>query len=156
MNKEIERKYLLKGNFKEYSSKSFRIKQAYLSSKSERSVRVRTKNEKAFLTIKGKSNDEGTTRFEFEKEISIEEAKNLFEICEPGIIDKIRYIVHVGKHIWEIDEFMGKNKGLLIAEIELQNKDEEFEKPDWLGEEVTGNKKYYNSYISNKPYSLWS
>ena len=152
MNKEIEHKFLVKGDFKKDAKSFHRITQAYLSSVPERSVRVRRKDDKAFLTIKGKSNAAGTVRFEFEKEISLVDAENLFKICEPGIIDKIRYIIPAGKHFWEIDEFLGKNKGLLIAEIELQHEDETFEKPDWLGKEVTGDKRYFNAYISNNPY----
>ncbi len=145
---EIERKFLVCGDFLPFAVKSFRITQGYLSSAPERSVRVRVKGEKAFLTIKGMSNSAGLSRFEWEKEISIPEAKSLLAICEKGQIDKTRYLVPVGAHTYEVDVFHGNNEGLIIAEIELGAEDEKFEKPAWLGEEVTGNVKYYNSALS--------
>ena len=153
MNKEIERKFLVSGEFKSSAVKSYKIIQAYLSSVPERSVRVRIKGEKAFLTIKGIGNKSGVSRFEFEKEISVSEAKNLLKICEPGIIEKTRYIIPYGNHIFEVDEFYGKNEGLIIAELELQDENEDYEKPEWLGKEVTGDKRYYNVYLSNNPFS---
>ncbi len=155
MGKEIERKFLVLGEFKHLASKNTRIIQAYLSSIHERTVRVRILGDKGYLTIKGKSNDSGTTRFEWEKEISVTEAEELMKICEPGVIDKTRFLVVVGQHTFEVDEFYGENNGLIVAEIELSYEEEFFEKPEWLGEEVTGDVKYYNSMLMKNPYSKW-
>ncbi|MBF0761492.1 CYTH domain-containing protein [Dysgonomonas mossii] len=152
---EIERKFLVKGNYKEYAYAHEEIVQGYLSSLKERTVRVRIKGEKAYITIKGISNESGITRFEWEKEISINDARELLKLCEPGIIDKIRYYIKSDKHTFEIDEFNGENQGLVMAEIELSSEDEQFEKPDWLGEEVTGDLRYYNSSLTKLPYSKW-
>ncbi len=153
---EIERKFLVKNNgFKKESVKELRITQGYLSSVPERTVRVRIKGEKGFLTIKGMGNESGATRFEWEKEISVKETKELLKICEPGIIDKTRYNVKHGDHIFEVDEFYGDNEGLTVAEVELSSEDEKYDKPDWLGEEVTGDIKYFNSMLMKNPYSSW-
>ena len=153
---EIERKFLLNSqDFKATASKKLRIVQGYLNSKPERTVRVRIKGEKGFLTIKGKSNDSGMSRFEWEKEIPVSEAELLLKLCEPGTIEKLRYEVSFKNHLFEVDEFLGDNEGLLLAEVELTSEEEEFERPSWLGEEVTGNKKYYNSYLSKFPYKEW-
>jgi adenylate cyclase len=121
----------------------------------ERTVRIRIRDEKGFLTIKGNTNTSGLSRFEWEKEIPVDEAKALLHLCEKGVIDKIRYEVKVGRHIFEVDEFYGENKGLIVAEIELQSENETFEKPIWLGKEVTHEIKYYNSYLSKKPFLEW-
>jgi adenylate cyclase len=153
---EIERKFLVKNT--DYKTQAFsqnRIAQGYLSSVPERTVRVRTKGDKGFLTIKGKGNETGTTRMEWEKEITVAEAEMLLAICEPGAIDKIRHEVQVGSHIYEVDEFFGENAGLTVAEIELSDENEAFEKPEWLGEEVTGQEQYYNAYLSRNPYTTW-
>jgi CYTH domain-containing protein len=151
---EIERKFLVKDNsFLDDFSRSNRIVQGYLSSHPERTVRVRIKGENGYLTIKGKS--EGFSRYEWEKEINFEEAEKLLQLCESGVIDKIRYDVIVGTHIFEVDVFYGENEGLVLAEIELQTEDETFEKPNWLGEEVTEDIKYYNSYLSKNPFKTW-
>ena len=156
MKIEIEKKFLIKSmNFKQDSYKKIRITQRYLSSLPERSIRIRIGGDKAFITIKGKSNKTGMSRSEWEKDISIEDAHDLFKICEPGVIDKTRYLVKSGKHIIEIDEYYGENKGLIVAEIELLSEEESFEKPDWLGDEITGDMKYYNSYLMKHPYSKW-
>ncbi len=155
MGKEIERKFLVEGDFKKESIKSIEITQAYLSSVPERSVRIRITDQKAFITIKGKSNKSGISRFEWEKEIDVAEAKELLKICEPGAIIKTRYQVEAGNHLFEVDEFHGENAGLVIAEIELAFENEVFEKPDWLGQEVTGQNKYYNAQLSLFPYSKW-
>lgn len=155
-NYEIERKFLVKSNtFKKDSFKSVKIVQGFLSSVPERTVRVRIKGDNGFITVKGLGNVSGTTRFEWEKEISLNEAKDLLNLCEVGIIDKIRYLVRSGKHIFEIDEFFGDSIGLIIAEIELNNEKEQFDKPEWLGKEVTGVNKYYNSSLANNPYKDW-
>ena len=154
---EIERKFLVIGeNYKKEAQKSTRITQGYLSTDPERTVRVRIKGGKGFLTIKGKSNDSGTTRVEVEEEIAFAKAKMLLNLCLPGIIDKTRYEIPAGKHIWEVDEFYGENKGLTLAEIELNSENETFSKPDWIGNEVTGDKKYYNSQLSSNPYQHWN
>jgi len=156
MAQEIERKFLVKGDFKPFVTKSTRITQGYLSSVPERTVRVRIKGEKGFLTIKGIGNASGASRFEWEKEISVEEAKSLLELCEPGIIDKTRYIVpEESGLLFEVDEFYGDNDGLTVAEIELPTEDQPFTKPEWLGEEVTGDVKYFNSMLMKNPYKNW-
>lgn len=153
---ETERKFLVKGNaYKLQASTQKRIVQGYLSTDPERTVRVRIKGEQGFLTIKGKSNASGLSRMEWEKEITVEEANTLLPLCLPGVIDKIRYEIPVGKHLYEVDEFFGENTGLIIAEIELTDENESFAKPDWLGDEVTGDDRYYNAYISSRPFSTW-
>lgn len=155
MSHEIERKFLVKGDFKPFVSKQTRIVQGYLSSVPERTVRVRVKGEKGYLTVKGIGSESGATRYEWEKEIPVEEAQELMKICEPGVIDKIRYLVEVGKHTFEVDEFFGDNQGLIVAEVELQSEEEAFDKPDWLGIEVTGFTKYYNSMLMKNPFKRW-
>lgn len=153
---EIERKFLVRGEFKHLASKHERIIQGYLPSyASENTIRIRQKGEKAFITIKGQSSEDGTTRVEWEKEISMEDAENLFKLCEPDRIDKIRYYVPVGKFTFEVDVFSGDNEGLILAEIELNSPDEPFEKPQWLGKEVTGSIRYYNSQLIKYPFSKW-
>ncbi|MDI1307506.1 MAG: CYTH domain-containing protein [bacterium] len=153
---EIERKFLVKDDsFKRDAFTENHIAQGYLSSVPERTVRVRIKGKKGFLTIKGISNESGLSRFEWEKEIPVEEAKSLLLLCEKGVIDKTRFEVKLGNHIYEIDVFHGQNDGLIIAEIELGSENETFEKPNWLSNEVTNDKRYYNSYLSNNPYKNW-
>lgn len=153
---EIERKFLVNSKvFKDVAFKSTRITQGFLNTNKERTVRVRIKGEKGFITVKGLSNMEGLSRFEWEKEIDKVEAESLFALCEPGIIDKTRFEVKVGNHIFEVDEFHGDNEGLVMAEVELEAEDEVFNKPIWLSEEVTGNIKYYNSQLSKHPFKTW-
>ena len=153
---EIERKFLVSSNaFKNEAFKSTRIIQGFLNTHKERTVRIRLKGEKGFLTVKGKSSNDGLTRFEWEKEISKKEAESLLKLCESGIIDKTRYEVNVGNHIFEVDKFYGDNEGLIVAEVELRDENEAFEKPNWLAEEVTGNIKYYNSQLSKQPFNTW-
>jgi adenylate cyclase len=153
---EIERKFLVEStDFIKESTVNNRIVQGYLNSNPERTVRVRIKGNKGFLTIKGKGNENGTTRFEWEKEISLSEAEALLQLCESGIIDKIRYEIPLGKHTFEVDVFSGENQGLIIAEVELTSENEFFEQPNWLGKEVTGDKKYYNSHLSEHPFCSW-
>lgn len=153
---ETERKFLVVGDdYKASATAKFDIAQGYLSSHPERTVRVRTKGNKGFLTVKGKGNESGTTRLEWEKEISIEEAKMLLPLCEKGTIEKKRYEIPVGGHVYEVDEFYGDNEGLIIAEIELEDENERFDKPEWLGAEVTGDERYYNAYLSRHPYNEW-
>jgi len=155
MANEIERKFLVKGEFKNLASKETRIVQGYLSSIPERTVRVRIKGDKGFITIKGIGNTSGASRYEWEKEIPTNEVEELLKICEPGVIDKTRYLVKVSNHTFEVDEFYGENKGLTVAEIELSSESEAFEKPEWLGDEVTGDTKYYNSMLMKNPFTKW-
>ena len=156
MSVEIERKFLVKNNdFKNECHAQKNIKQGYLNSDKNRTVRIRISDESAFITIKGKSNSAGTTRFEWEKEIKKQDAENLLLICESSIIDKTRYLITVGNHTFEVDEFYGDNKGLIIAEVELNSENESFTKPNWLDKEVTGKVKYYNSSISKHPFKDW-
>ena len=153
---EIERKFLVTSDaYKTESFKQSRIVQGFLNTHKERTVRVRICGDKGFLTIKGASSDDGLSRFEWEKELSVMDCEVLLKLCEKGIIDKIRYEVKRGNHVFEVDEFSGDNEGLVIAEIELSNETEAFEKPFWLGKEVTGDIRYYNSQLSKQPYKAW-
>jgi len=156
MAQEIEKKFLVKGNFKPLVVKETRITQGYLSSVPERTVRVRIKGDKGFMTIKGIGNESGASRYEWEREISVEDTNALLGICEPGVIDKTRFIVKADNDlVFEVDEFYGENEGLTVAEIELPSEDTEFSKPEWLGEEVTGDVKYYNSMLMKNPFKNW-
>lgn len=156
MAQEIERKFLVKNSdYKKESFKETKIIQGFLSTVPERTVRIRIKGDKGFITIKGIGNESGTSRYEWEKEISIEDATDLLKISEPGVIDKTRYNVKSGNHTFEVDEFYGENDGLTVAEVELDSEDEAFKKPEWLGEEVTGGVKYYNSMLMKNPYKKW-
>lgn len=153
---EIERKFLVKSEaFKDEAFNSYHIKQGFLNSHPERTVRIRLKKEKGIITVKGKSTSDGLSRFEWEKEIPKQEAETLLQLCEKGIIDKTRYEIKVGNLTFEVDEFYGDNQGLIIAEVELDYETESFEKPDWLGDEVTGNVRYYNSNLSKVPFRDW-
>jgi adenylate cyclase len=156
MGKEIERKFLVKGDFKPFVTKETRITQGYLSSIPERTVRVRIKGENGFITIKGIGNESGASRFEWEKEIPVSEVNELLKLCEPGVIDKTRFIVPEKTGLkFEVDEFYGDNQGLTVAEIELPSEGIDFVKPDWLGKEVTGDVRYYNSMLMKNPYKNW-
>lgn len=155
MAQEIERKFLVKGDFKSLAVKSTRITQGYLSSAPERTVRVRIKGEKGYITIKGMGDASGASRYEWEKEIPVSEVEELLKLCEPGVIDKTRYLVPVGNHTYEVDEFYGDNEGLTVAEVELGSIDEAFDKPEWLGQEVTGDVKYFNSMLMKNPFKNW-
>ena len=156
-NLEIERKFLVTGPFKDKAYDATRIQQGYIASGRGRTVRVRVRGDKGYLTIKGPSNLAGLARFEWEKEISVSDAHELMRICEPGIIDKTRYLVKSpdGRHVWEVDEFYGENEGLVMAEIELDDEDESYSKPDFIGREVTGDRRFYNSHLRQNPYKLW-
>lgn len=154
---EIERKFLVDSDdFKKEASKKSLFIQAYLNTHSERTIRIRISDDKGFMTIKGKSSENGLSRFEWEKEIPLNEAKELLKLCEPGKIEKYRYLIEFGNHIYEVDEFLEENDGLILAEIELQQEDESFKKPSWLGKEVTGNLDYYNSNLITNPYKNWN
>lgn len=152
---EIERKFLVIGDFRSEVIESVNIRQGYLASAPERTVRVRIKGNRGFLTVKGKTDASGTGRFEWEKEIDNEEAEDLLKLCEPGIIEKTRHIINAGNHTFEVDEFRGENNGLIIAEVELTSAVEAFDKPSWLGPEVTHDHRYYNSWLSKNPFRLW-
>lgn len=155
MPQEIERKFLVTGEYKSKAYSQSRIVQGYISSARGRTVRVRIRDGKGYLTIKGASNVSGTSRYEWEKELPLCEAEELMKICEPGVIDKTRYLVHSGKHVFEVDEFYGENEGLVVAEVELAAEDEAFVKPDFIGREVTGDVRYYNSQLMQRPYKSW-
>ena len=155
MAQEIERKFLVIGDFKSQAFEQSRIIQGYISSARGRTVRVRIRNGRGYLTIKGASNESGTSRDEWEKELSLHEAEELMKLCEPGVIDKTRYLVRSGEHIFEVDEFYGENEGLIVAEVELNAEDEAFVKPSFIGQEVTGDVRYYNSQLMKKPYTTW-
>ncbi len=157
MAQETEKKFLVSGEFKNEVFHAFHIVQGYLSSAKEHTVRIRIRDNQGFITIKGKTNETGASRFEWEREIPLDEARQLIEICEPGVIDKTRYLIKNtdGKHIWEVDVFHGDNDGLTIAEIELDDEHETFDKPAWLGEEVTPDPRYFNASLSKNPYKNW-
>lgn len=153
MGKEIERKFMVKeGAWR--NAKGTKYRQGYLNSAKERNVRVRTMEDKAYLTIKGIAI--GASRMEFEYEIPLQDAEELLEICEKPLIEKTRYKVQEGGFVWEVDEFFRENQGLIIAEVELESEDQEFPKPDWVGKEVTGDPRYFNSNLINNPYTNWS
>lgn len=156
MSQEIERKFLVKdSSYKDMAVSSSRIIQGYICSERGRTVRVRIRDNKGFLTIKGASADNGLSRYEWEHEITVDEARELMKLCQPGMIDKTRYLVKFGKHIFEVDEFYGENEGLVVAEVELATVDEKHEVPPFLGEEVTGQVKYYNSFLMKCPFKTW-
>lgn len=155
MGYEIERKFLVNGDYKSHSFKNFRIKQGYLALSGVTIVRVRIKGEKAFVTIKSALEENKIKRNEWEYEIPVQDAEEMLLLCEEAVIEKTRYLIKAGKHIFEVDDFEGENEGLVIAEIELESEDEPYEKPGWLGPEVTGNVRYYNSFLSIHPYSEW-
>jgi CYTH domain-containing protein len=152
---EIERKFLVTGPYRDLATHTERIVQGYLSSVPERSVRVRIAGEHAYLTVKGRGSASGVSRFEWEREIPVADAEALLALCEPGVIDKVRHTVPDGGHTFEVDEFHGSNEGLVIAELELQAEDEVFSRPAWLGDEVTGDFRYYNASLARRPYSTW-
>lgn len=152
---EIERKFLVAGPYKQLAASHSRIVQGYICSGRGRTVRVRIRDDRGFLTIKGPSFDGGLSRYEFEKEITFAEARDLMRLCEPGIIDKVRWLVPWGNHTYEVDEFFGENEGLTVAEVELCSPDEPFERPPFLGDEVTGDRRYYNSALRICPFKQW-
>ncbi|RNL92987.1 CYTH domain-containing protein [Sinomicrobium pectinilyticum] len=153
---ETERKFLVRSDgFKKEAKSATRIVQGFLNTDPERTVRIRIKGDKGFITVKGKSDAGGMSRYEWEKEIPAGEAEELLLLCEKGIIEKTRYEIPNGKHFFEVDAFAGENTGLIVAEIELFSEQDEFDRPDWLGEEVTGDRRYYNSQLSRNPYSTW-
>lgn len=155
-NIEIERKFLVRDDsYRHLAYDSSRIKQGYICSGHGRTVRVRIRGDRGYLTIKGASDEKGLSRYEFEKEITLDEAEQLFKLCEPGVIDKTRFLVKSGCHVFEVDEFYGDNEGLVIAEVELQAEDEAFEKPSFIAKEVTGDRRFYNSHLRKFPFVIW-
>lgn len=155
MPQEIERKFLVTGEYKSLAFARNHIVQGYLSSARGRTVRVRICNNQGFLTIKGPSGVSGLGRYEWEHEIPLGEARELMELCEPGVIDKTRWLVKSGRHIFEVDEFHAENEGLVVAEVELSHEDEAYKKPPFIGNEVTGDVRYYNSFLTKWPYTTW-
>ncbi|MBQ7180304.1 MAG: CYTH domain-containing protein [Bacteroidaceae bacterium] len=152
---EIERKFLVVGEFRDQAYSHSRIRQGYISSGNGKTVRVRIRDDRGYLTIKGPSDQAGLARYEFETEIPLSDALDLMKLCEPGIIDKTRYLVRSGSHVFEVDEFYGDNEGLVMAEVELHSEDEAFRKPAFIGPEVTGDRRYYNAHLRRNPYKLW-
>ena len=155
MGQEIERKFLVNGDFKSQAYAQSHIVQGYICSARGRTVRVRIRDDRGYLTIKGASADNGLSRYEWEKEIPLAEAEELMKLCEPGVIDKTRYLVRSGHHIFEVDEFYGDNEGLILAEVELSAPDEAYEKPSFIGREVTGDLRFYNSHLMKYPFKAW-
>lgn len=153
---EIERKFLVTGDYKSQAVSHSRIVQGYICSERGRTVRVRLRGDCGYLAIKGPSLNGGLSRYEFEKQITQDEVLSLLRICEPGIVDKVRWLVPVGKHTFEVDEFFGDNAGLVVAEVELSSEDEDYERPDFIGKEVTGDRRYYNSNLRRHPYCDWN
>ncbi len=158
MAQEIERKFLVTGqDFKQQAYACSHIQQGYIGTRPGRTVRIRIRDEKAYLTIKGPAGEAGLSRYEFETEIPVRDALDLLQLCEPGLIDKHRYLVKTadGRHTWEVDEFHGDNDGLVIAEVELGSEKETFERPHFIGKEVTGDRRYYNGHLRANPYKFW-
>lgn len=155
MSLEIERKFLVCGEFRSEATEAVDIVQGYLSRVPGRTVRVRVRGGKGYITVKGKAGKTGIERYEWEKEITVDDARELLKLCEPFPVEKTRHLVPYRGHLFEVDVFHGLNRGLVIAEIELSSYDEVFEKPGWLGEEVTYDPKYFNSALSVKPYTRW-
>ena len=156
MAQEIERKFLvLNDSYKRESFSHSRIQQGYITSERGRTVRIRIRDEKAYITIKGPSLNGGLSRYEFEQEIPMDDARQLMALCEPGIIDKTRWLVKSGSHTFEVDEFFGDNAGLVMAEVELRSEDDVVLIPDFIGDEVTGDRRYYNSQLRRNPFRLW-
>ncbi len=153
MNIEIERKFLLKNDNWREGAVGVHYKQAYLNEKGDNTVRVRIEGEKAKLTIKGKSSN--ISRLEFEYDIPMEDAEALFSLAKTPIVEKYRYKIMYAGNCWEVDEFLGLNRGLVVAEIELESETQSFEKPDWIGMEVSGDKRYTNANLARKPYCEW-
>jgi CYTH domain-containing protein len=153
---EIERKFLvLDDSYKHEAFSNSHIRQGYICSERGRTVRIRIRDEHAYITIKGPSLNGGLSRYEFEQEIPFVDGENLMSLCDPGIIDKTRWLVKSGRHTFEVDEFHGDNDGLVVAEVELASEDEPYEKPAFIGQEVTGDRRYYNSQLRRNPYKRW-
>lgn len=155
MHTEIERKFLVVGEFKHLAYNRTHIEQGYFATEPGKTVRVRIRDDKAYLTIKGPSDEGGLSRYEFETEVPLEDGRQLMKLCMPGSVQKDRWLIENGRHTIEVDEFFGDNEGLVMAEIELASVDEPYIKPDFLGKEVTGDPRYYNKYMLKHPYKTW-
>lgn len=157
MATEIERKFLvLDDSYKREAFSSSHIRQGYICSERGRTVRIRIRDDRAYITIKGPSLNGGLSRYEFEQEIPLDDAHHLLTLCEPGVIDKTRWLVKSDSHTFEVDEFHGDNDGLVMAEVELRTEDEAYKKPGFIGKEVTGDRRYYNSQLRRNPYKMWA
>ncbi|WP_122531510.1 MULTISPECIES: CYTH domain-containing protein [Pseudomonas] len=152
---EIERKFLVKDGWRPQVESSSTLCQGYLNSDPARTVRVRIQDGRAVQTIKGLSDESGEKRPELNKKLTLAEADFMLDLCEPGMIDKTRHYIPAGEHLWEIDEFHGANEGLVVAEISFKTQGEDFLRPEWLGEEVTGRLEFYNSYLAKHPFNSW-
>lgn len=155
MATEIERKFLVEGDFLSEATSKTRIVQGYICSEKGRTVRVRIRDDKGYLTVKGAASSSGLSRYEFEREVPLEDAEQMLRLCEQESINKERYLVPYKGHTWEVDVFHGHNEGLILAEIELSREDEPFERPSWLGKEVTGDRRYYNSVLMRTPFHIF-
>ena len=155
MATEIERKFLVEGDFLSEATSKTRIVQGYICSDKGRTVRVRIRDDKGYLTVKGAASSSGLSRYEFEREVPLEDAEQMLRLCEQESINKERYLVPYKGHTWEVDVFHGHNEGLILAEIELSREDEPFERPSWLGKEVTGDRRYYNSVLTRTPLHIF-
>lgn len=155
MATEIERKFLIEGDFLSEATSKTRIVQGYICSEKGRTVRVRIRDDKGYLTVKGAASSSGLSRYEFEREVPLEDAEQMLRLCEQESINKERYLVPYKGHTWEVDVFHGHNEGLILAEIELSREDEPFERPSWLGKEVTGDRRYYNSVLTRTPFHIF-
>ena len=155
MSTEIERKFLVKGEYRSLAQSKSRIVQGYLYADARKTIRIRIRGDKAYVTIKGPSADNGLSRFEWETEISIADAEEMMSLYEPGLIDKERYLIPYEGHLFEVDEFHGENEGLVVAEVEMKSPTEEVVLPSFIGAEVTGEKRYYNSHLRKKPFTQW-
>ena len=154
---EIERKFLVTSTaYKKAAYNFYDMVQGYIAHEKGNSVRVRITNTEAVMTIKGPSDSKGMSRYEWNHQIPVEDAKELLKLSQGGVIEKRRYLVHSGPHVFEIDEFYGDNEGLVIAEVELQSENKTFEKPSFVGKEVTGDRRYYNAYLTTNPYKSWT
>ena len=155
MATEIERKFLVEGDFLSEATSKTRIVQGYICSEKGRTVRVRIRDDKGYLTVKGAASSSGLSRYEFEREVPLEDAEQMLRLCEQESINKERYLVPYKGHTWEVDVFHGHNEGLILAEIELSREDDPFERPSWLGKEVTGDRRYYNSVLTRTPFHIF-
>lgn len=152
---EIERKFLVDESFRKDVVRTIEIEQGYLNSHPARTVRIRVKNGKGEFTVKGLGDESGAARFEWEMDVSVDDAALLFGVCEPGVVYKLRHLAPIGDHLFEVDELLEGNEGLIFAEIEFKTHGEDFERPAWLKEEITGDSRYYNSFLAKHPFKTW-
>ena len=155
MGREIERKFLVEGEFRKDAFQKKRITQGYFSTSPGRTVRIRISDDKGFITIKGGVHKSGAGRYEWEMEIELDDAQDLMGLCDAGVIEKARYLIKCGNHTFEVDEFYGDNDGLVVAEVELESPDEQIKTPEWLGREVTHDNRFFNAALARNPYKNW-